>query len=444
MVNEHEYLLSSEWKNGIDYKPIVYDLIEDFMYFCMLYPVLILLFSKLDSGNGHYLSGFTTLAAFVLMTIIRRKVKKLYAYAGLLTALVILFALIPFPLPVRLSIMTCVIVAAMISVKKVVDSVKRAQLKTDPTVLVNNTLFAGYRTLFAGAGVFYLTWMISLALKVDLLALCLTAITVFLACFGIYIHFTGTYSLIGWKKNKNYSFWKIRNFNWLFLFTSAAVVAVISFLSYNIVYFTGLYKIDLSILAALTHLPDNSGKTSAPKNSDTSNGPSIYDELLKIKHTKPSLLSQIINQVLTVLLWTLLAVVVLIIVIAVIRIIFNFFKNLRGSINEETKTVFSIKEAAADFAEKARKTSILSFFSDSSERMKIRRIYYRLIKKYQTKGVLVSNSDSPSEIGSKVRNKSGRDIHEATLIYEKARYSHDDCSKSDLDRLKNSLKHEHS
>lgn len=38
MVNEHEYLLSSEWKNGIDYKPIVYDLIEDFMYFCMLYP----------------------------------------------------------------------------------------------------------------------------------------------------------------------------------------------------------------------------------------------------------------------------------------------------------------------------------------------------------------------------------------------------------------------
>jgi hypothetical protein len=61
------------------------------------------------------------------------------------------------------------------------------------------------------------------------------------------------------------------------------------------------------------------------------------------------------------------------------------------------------------------------------------------VKSYKTKGITVFNYNTPIEIENKVIEGLHEDIDEATLIYEKARYSNEECTKWDVDTIKKFL-----
>jgi hypothetical protein len=435
-------MMTGEWKNSVDYKPVVYDLAEDLLFFSFCYPAFVLYGLRLEPGIGAYLRPFLLLAALLLMTAVRRKTKKVYAFAGGLIAIAAVFVLLPFGAATRSLFTLFVLAAAGVSVKKVRDSVKRAQLKYDPTVRVGGSLFAGVGMFAGGVAALYFTYMVSIGMRApQLLLFCLVALGVFLACFSIYIHKTGTYSLIEWKKENGHALGKIKSFNLLFALVSTAAVAVTGFFSYNIVYWTGLYRIDDSIIGSLLHMPQVRKAPSAEQNSGSGSSTSYYMNFMKNHHYKPTLLTEILNKILVVLAWVAICICLLIVATLLIRVIFNFIRNLRGSINEETRTVFSFREAAGEAAEKLKKSTVVSLFTGNTNRIKIRRLYYRAVRGYRTRGVAVSGSDSPAEIRDKIREKAGRDLSGATHLYEKARYARNDCTREELAQFKTELHH---
>jgi hypothetical protein len=154
MAVEHEYVLNREWKNSIDYKPVIYDLAEDLMYFCIFYPAFILIDRFFDVGFGLYFRWFIIFAAMMSMTINRRKSKKLYVFALTLFAIVALVALIPSSLPIKVEMLCAVLILAIVSVKKLVNTIKRAEYRNDPSIEVSHIIFLELPTLIIG--VFFL------------------------------------------------------------------------------------------------------------------------------------------------------------------------------------------------------------------------------------------------------------------------------------------------
>lgn len=66
---------------------------------------------------------------------------------------------------------------------------------------------------------------------------------------------------------------------------------------------------------------------------------------------------------------------------------------------------------------------------------KVRKIYYKKIKKLMTLGLKISN-ETASEISSLASISINKDISELTTFYEKARYSNIEVSKEELNKLK--------
>ena len=75
-----------------------------------------------------------------------------------------------------------------------------------------------------------------------------------------------------------------------------------------------------------------------------------------------------------------------------------------------------------------------------SNQGKIRRLYFKLVEGYKSKGLHDINSNTPVEIEDNIKELANKNINEATLIYEKARYSEGVCSKEEVDRMKDFIK----
>lgn len=441
MVVEHEYLINSDWKNSIDYKPLIYDLAEDLMYFCILYPVFILINRYFDVGVGLYFRVFILFISMIAMTINRRKTKRIYAFALILFAIVALVALIPMNLPIKVEMLCAVLISAIVSVKKLINAIRRVECRNDPSIQVSNNIFLNISTIIFGICFLYLTYMVSLALNVNgMIYICLIVLALLLSCFVIYTHKVGTHRLIESNKSQTSSTGKIKRFNLFFTCCTATLVVIIGFLTYVIVYFTGLSRIDDIIIGLFTHTQKETKfkeilNTEIP-NTEISN----KIDILKIfgkGNQQPNLLMQILGKGLMVIFGIAIAALILIALFMLFR---SFLKRFRYNINEETKSVFPIHEVTNEVFQKIKKSRIIALFSGYSNSVKIRKLYYKLIKKYWAKGVPIENTDTPTEIELKIEKDASSNINAATLIYQKARYGFKDCEKNDVELIKSRLK----
>jgi hypothetical protein len=440
MAEEHEYLISSELKNCVEYKPLIYDLAEVLMYFCIFYPAFILFGRFFEAGILLYFRGFIILVTMTLMTFNRRKARKVYIFAVILSAIVILPLLVPAAFPIKIITFCYVFIAAIVSIQKLSDSIKRKNRRIDPTIKVSNIIFSDARMLITCICTLYLTYMVSLALRAGgFLYVCLAALSVFLSCFGSYIHKTGTYSIIEFKNDRGVSIAKIKRFNLFFCCCCAAAVVVIGFITYQIVSLTGLGSIDDKIInfflqtpkKAVNKLPQMDPLTPVKANH------SMY--ILNKMGGSPSVVSKILYIVVSVFMWLLIAAVSLTILLALIRFVLNLIKKLKTEINEQTSTVFSINEVLDDILIKIKKSKVATLFPGTSYNIKVRRLYFKLVKKYNSKGIQINSADTPTEIGEKIKAQSGTNIDKVTTIYEKARYGLENCDKGDVELLKDNM-----
>ena len=104
---------------------------------------------------------------------------------------------------------------------------------------------------------------------------------------------------------------------------------------------------------------------------------------------------------------------------------------------EQRESIFSIE----DFKENLKDKSLgfKNVFKENfnlSNKKRIRKVYSKKIKEYKHKGIIVEKYFTPLEISNNVKTNMDNDIKEATEIYEKARYSQEECSKEDVERIK--------
>jgi len=119
----------------------------------------------------------------------------------------------------------------------------------------------------------------------------------------------------------------------------------------------------------------------------------------------------------------------------------NFYKSLshkKPFKKEQREFVISIDDIIAKIKQGFKIE--LNLPINMSNRKKIRKLYHKLIKSYKIKGILAYSFNTPLEIESKVSELLGKNISEATIIYEKARYSDAECSIVDVDKMKSFFK----
>jgi hypothetical protein len=124
--------------------------------------------------------------------------------------------------------------------------------------------------------------------------------------------------------------------------------------------------------------------------------------------------------------------------------LFKFLKSLslkKTQKNEKRESVISMKEIVNEFKEKSASFKVeLELPFNMSNRKKIRKLYHKLIKSYKAKQTLAFNFNTPIEIENNVREVLEKNISEATIIYEKARYSDAKCTNEDVDKMKSFLR----
>lgn len=439
MADAGEYQVSKDWHNNTDNKPLIFDFFEDFLYLCIFYPAVALLLHFVNKGTSAYLHAFLLLPVFFAMTLSRRFSKKIYIYALLQVLLLTALVFLPFSLEERLILLGSSILAVAVSGEKIAYEVKRSELSTDPRRGADNRFMEWY-TPILGSAFLYIVYLVSLALDVKaVITFCFFSFAIFLIAFRVYSHTSGTYALKFWEHIEQNG--TSRNFTAFFTVLLAAGIGFVSFIVYEIVYLTGLDRLDGYFLNYLKN-----GRTIK---DEIQNAPDLPEAIKTVEEAAPKKMPKVaaatglegfIYKLFIIALWVGVAFLALYILAAILRWIFRIIANLRKNINEETESVFSIEDAKDQLAEKFRSLRMRIPIAGTSNRSKIRRLYYKVIHKASLSGKTIRDSDAPFEICEKVKNKTAGDLSAATGLYEKARYAEDDCTPEDVEAAKQYLK----
>jgi len=128
------------------------------------------------------------------------------------------------------------------------------------------------------------------------------------------------------------------------------------------------------------------------------------------------------------------ATVVLAVIVSIIYAIYRKFYENRASGPDVLEVM--MPKFAADLRQNIRRSQqrLTRQFGRSPEQ-KIRRYYYRLIDDLIRKGLEVTNGDTPRDFIEKSESSRQPVFIELTLLYEKARYSHNICTIEDSRRM---------
>lgn len=114
----------------------------------------------------------------------------------------------------------------------------------------------------------------------------------------------------------------------------------------------------------------------------------------------------------------------------IIKFITAYFK--KESLGNEV-----IEKADTIISEKTKKTKRkLSLFKAKNNNDKARKIYKKKILSYNHTFINIDDTDTPSDLERKIKNKSGDNLKDLTAIYEAARYSNNVISDSELSIVK--------
>lgn len=440
--------LSQNWKSGAGPKPVIFDFAEDFIIFLVLLPVILLPLRIINPTAAGYLSIAIVPADFALLTLNRCRAKrKIYFILILLpiTAAAVAASLFFWNFAAAIA----ALFAAPVSCMKLNEAIERNEINLErhsrdisSSYLSGNILYAGGVTCFlAYFGALFFGYK-------DIAVFSFADYAAVFASVLIYRHSNGAYCLSQWNKTAK-SFGgagygeNSRNVNGaVFSVLAVAAGGILSAFVYFSAEITGASRIDLAAIGLLKSARE-------PQEFDGQNvgAQQPSTDMIDIKKaldrydTQQSLpFAEILGKILEIF-FTLLAVFVLTFaVVAIIRAVFRYVKGLGRSINEESRSLLTADDAAEKLKEQIlHMRERLDIFARGGKRMKIRRLFYNHVKRHRA-GIIVKSSDCPFEIGAKISGQSGRDLSLAAKIYEKARYSNDECDENDVRLMKEALK----
>jgi len=420
----YDYKLNPEWKN-YGSKPITFDFAQDAMYFCILYPAVVMLLQIFDHNPYILLTPLLLFAGLIASTLIHRISN--YLWILLLLQLLVAAAVIA----AAQGLFSRILFGAVMAAVSVSNSVGyyHEQAEKNEGVWEHNTkyinLYIGLGTLMVGTFVSCITYMVILTQHSGMLTLiAMIAFYAFLTIYEIYQHNSGTTALMnsGYKSSDAV---RLKRLNIIFAVGAAVLFAVLTGIVYILYFYTGLSKIDDAIIAFFEQSSQNASVVPPPLPKQNT----VSSPILPGSAGSTGSASPLLNLISTDILYFFAAIIALTIAYMLFRLILNLLKIKRNS-SEERKSVFSLKAAVKNIISIAAVPLFPRFFRGNNNNMKVRKTYHRFIKKQIKKGVSIEKSDAPFDIEQKVRQENN--LTEATPIYEKARYSGQECSDKDV------------
>ena len=231
-------------------------------------------------------------------------------------------------------------------------------------------------------------------------------------------------------------------------------ISCITFISGVILFFVfvvfkiGIYelfdKLTINILSFFNRTQSDKVQLVEVKPPIKSDLSSLYDSMKDIQ--TPGKSNYLLNNILKVVQVFIIAALALLIIYLLFRLIIkikDFYKglNLKNPYKkEERESVISLEDVIKEIKNKAEKFKVkLNLPFNTSNRSKIRKLYHKLIKSYNTTEMSTYKFNTPMEIESEIRRDLEKNIYEATIIYEKARYGDAESSKEEVEKMKSFL-----
>ncbi|HBM80526.1 MAG TPA: hypothetical protein DD426_06785 [Clostridiaceae bacterium] len=427
VLNIRVQSVADSWMNLHSSKSMLYDVLETFMDFLMVYPLFAIVLYAIIKDDSYIFQGYAAIAGVMVMVLLRRFVhNNLLHY---LSYLPILAAAYYFggPTAEKCFILPLLFTMMCVSIAK------------------RNRKFVTFRKLsymIAPSVIFMILYIISVANNFySLQYLIIIHFALFTGICIIYIHISRTKTLMKWerttsKEDKR----KINGVSLKFIAVFSMFLAIVFILFYMENFFM---QADKSILMYIGSLFSASPKPRQPEKI-ISEAPQkdigIPDALKNIKGGN-SAVGAVIAMILKMIFGGLMIAAALALVIFLGRALYKKIRELvfgKVEYAEEKESLFKIDDVVENIKEKI--SSVKRQYKslvDNSNNKKIRRIYYKLVKSNKKSDTKIEPSDTAIVIENKILKDSKRDIDEATAIYQKARYGKLECTKGELSAIKN-------
>lgn len=421
---------SKSWMYKISKKNIAYDLAEAWILFWSFYMIIATILFKFTNDTVLIYKGFFFVAFIFAMTLIRKKIKRIPYYIVLNLALLVIAFIVSFSIVEKISFGIPVMICFLYSIK----------LRRE-----NKINFLSIESFVFLEIVIFLCFIVSTAIKMTLIQKLtyISAINVGIS-FIIYLNIYKTSQLMIWEgdflKNYKTTMDKIKLKCAVFIGAVIAFILLIFSVSGFNRFMDKLTLFILNILSKSGNNIDNTVKPIPKTIEDNTPTPNMTEGIKSIKSVKPNHIVGLLLEVLQVVLIILVCIIFIRIVYLIIKKILEFYKSLKyHSVekDEEKENIFSVNELKENLKDKTvGLRNMLRLGINLSNKNKIRKLYLKKIKEYDRKGGKIKKYFTPIEISKAIETNINKNIEAATLIYEKARYSKDDSSKEEFDKIK--------
>ncbi len=458
---------SSDFKNNAGRKADAFFFAEDLLCFLVLLPPALLILRLMKAGSAAVWTLLLLPAGFCLFTFFRLRLERLWKtiLATVLSAAA-LSAL--FFAAGNYFATAAILIAAVVSLRKTgkdfsrryertVDRDQKFRFPVYRKKIPGSREDADTGSLYFGSPIILFSGILSFIVYLvavgfgatDLAVFCAFDFAAVFAFMMIYNQKSGEYCLSLWDKKSGpgnaVGGGKADRAGSAFLaFLTVAGTAAVALASYFIAEFSGMSRMDQAFVGALQNFINQKPAEPQKKAPPVISRPpeAMPEQLLKElnQSRKESPAAGAVRAVLTVLMWILLALAAVLIAAAVGSAVLKFLRKLNKNINEDSRSLLPVSrthgKVKIPFSPRKGRKRLWNLFPHTDSRLAIRRLFFRHVKKHF--GRTVRDSETPFEIGRGIRDAS--DMETAVSLYEKARYSSNDCEKKDVKAMKLALK----
>lgn len=429
MTGSTMHSISEEWKNTGE-KSVGFDLTEDILFFAAGYPAMVTLLDALHTPGGGYVPPFFLLGGLLLSTLCRRRCRIFGVYlllellaAGGITALSLWAGGIAAAVLAGIGMA----VAVGVGIHRFWANLSPEELRYDPEAAANYHPYMGQSVPIAGTAVLCVSHLASLFLHRDRGWLCLGCLTVLLAGYAVYSRRRGENALLADGSPGNRAFRRLnRQLNWLL----ALLIPAGGALFYGIYRAAGLTRLDQAAADWFHRQPHIDATSSAPSAPGAVSSPAMH--LPRDLPADSSPLLAAMGSVVKLLAAILGAAAILAALAATGVAVARLLRYRRTASPAVRRS--PIPTAPAKTARIRRGFPAFGRIAGAGNRVRIRRLYARMVRRAIRAGIKIAPSDTPAEIAEKLGAQPP--VREATALYEKARYDAGDCTRDEVERMK--------
>lgn len=414
-------------------KALGYEFAEDWILFWTFFIPLALALNYISKDTILIYKGFTYIIPIFAMTIIRRSILGSLKYLLANIFIVLCVFIISFTLIEKVIFLAPIIICSFISMKK-------RRIEVISFYKISNLVWSEI--------LFVICYFIAMNFKLTFMMQLINLTSINVAITSIlYVCISRMASFMEWEGEfiKSYS----KRMKRLKLGCLAFIAGVIGFfiiLADKVGLYT-LFDFLTSKILAYINAPRSDNLQPEKFNQQTNIDPPSFNNSLKDLGTTSDS-NNLITTIMNILKFIIFVVIILVAIYLLFQLyisIKNFYKGLgikKLYKKEEREFVVSLDDVITGIKKRAEVFKVkLEFPFNMSNSKKIRKLYHKLIKSYKIKGFSAYSFNTPFEIESKVKEVLKKNISEATVIYEKARYNDEECSKEEVDKMKSFMKY---